>query len=240
MKNFQDDIVKIFNKLKANEYFAFSKYADGEFSILEGRHIDLTNKANGEFKYEPNSNDEFARKCLMDSYTYSHSDYYVGIGCPCCMGEQAFAAMKIMSKQNESNLTWANIFVNANYPYYVKKIIPEYKNHKIILIANYKANINCLPFKVEKHFKVGTNAWKDDISVVDNIKKYITANDIKDCVFLFCAGPLGNILAHKLHEHRKENFYLDVGSTLDPFMGLGGTRGYHIGASTIRKVCVWG
>lgn len=239
MKLFRNDLIKIFNKLKNKENFAFSKYADGELSILDGKHIDLTKKANGEFKYDPSGSDEIYRKLLLNSFKYKHPDYYVGIGCPCCIGSHDFNRMKIMSEQNEDNLTWANIFVNSNYPFYVNNFIKEYSNHDVVLVVNNKADINRLPFKIKKDFRIGTDAWKQNLYLVDEIKDYIEDNRISNHLFLFCAGPFGNILAHQLHNFNKNNTYLDIGSTLDPFLNLGGTRGYHIGAPTINKVCTW-
>ena len=108
MKEFRADLEFIFNKLKNHEHFAFSKYADGEYGILIGSEI-----GNNDFKYNPENTDFYAD--LWDSFTYDHPDYYIGIGCPCCMGDVRFNWMKTECKRPEDHITWANIFVNSNY-----------------------------------------------------------------------------------------------------------------------------
>ena len=64
---------------------------------------------------------------------------------------------------------------------------------------------------------------------------------IRDHLFLFCAGPFGNILTHQLFDYNKENTYIDIGSTLNYFLlgEAGKNRGYLRKESSINKVCVW-
>ena len=238
--NFKDDIKFICDKLKNKNHFAFSKYADGEFKILADQHIDIRAKANGEFKYDPkDSTDSFFRDQLIESFQFNHLNYYVGIGCKCCMGERDFNWMKENSYQEENNLTWANIFVNSNYLYYTKNLIPLYSDYEVVLVCNHKAKLNNLPFNVIKDFRVGTNAYKEDFGLVEELLLWVKQNQIENKLFLFCAGPFGNILTYKLFKHFPQNTYLDVGSTLDPLLQLGQTRGYLKGALTLNKTCIW-
>lgn len=239
-RTFNTDIEIIFNKLKNREHFAFSKYADGEYKILTNQYIDILNKENGEFKYSPNDpTDAFFRDQLIESFQFNHPNYYVGIGCKCCMGEQSFKWMKNNSHQKETNLTWANIFVNSNYSYYQEYIIPLYTNYEVVIVCNHKAKLDNLPFNVIKDFRVGVNAYKKDFNLVEKLLSWTKENKVKDKLFLFCAGPLGNILTHRLFKDFPINTYLDVGSTLDPLLGLGRTRGYLKGSSTLNKTCIW-
>jgi hypothetical protein len=238
--SFRGDIEFIHTKLKNKEKFAFSKYADGEFRILANQHINLLAKANGEFKYDPNDiSDSLYRQELVHSFQYQHQNYYVGIGCKCCMGDTSFNWMKDNSGQPPLNLTWANIFVNGNYKYYQKNIIPLYSNYEVVMVVNHKAKLDSLPFNVIKDFRVGTNAYKEDYNLFKEINYWVNENNIKNKLFLFCAGPYGNILTWKLHQNSQNNTYIDVGSTLDPYLELGKTRGYLKGADTLSKMCIW-
>jgi hypothetical protein len=55
-------------------------------------------------------------------------------------------------------------------------------------------------------------------------------DNIIDSIFLFCCGPFGNIIAHRLTEHNDKNTYLDIGSTLNPYLKSEGfKRDYYIG-----------
>ena len=240
-KTFRGDAEILLHALKNKEHFAFTKSADGEMSIMQGNNIDLLNKCNGEFKFDvSDETDKFYRDKLIEAYQYKDENYFISVGCPCCVGQNNYQWMKQFSNQELTNMTWANIFVNGNYKFYVDNFIPEYKNHKLIVVCNNKAKLeNLFGDELVKDFRVGRNAWKDNYGLIEEIKKYINDNDINDHLFLIGAGPFGNILIYELFKHNKNNTYLDIGSTLDPILGLGGTRGYHVGAPTLNKICKW-
>jgi len=236
-KNFRDDLNIIIEKLKNKEPFAFSKYADGELSILINRSIN-----NGEFWFNPDT-DKTSRENLIKSFKFNNKDYYLGITCPCCIGGRPVHNwMKKNSGQNEEDLTWANIFVNSNHPHYVENMLPEYKKYEVVIVSSGDSNVGTLPFEIKKHFSIGKNAWIDDYGLVEKIKTYIDENNIKGHLFLFCAGPFGNILAHQLFEHCNQNTYIDVGSTLNVMLlgNSGKNRGYLRGGPSLKKVCTWG
>ena len=234
-KNFKSDLSIIVDKLRNREKFSFSKYADGEMAILVDSQI--TN-CDG-WTFLPNEH-KFYRDKLIESFQYQDSNYFVGIGCPCCMGQESFEWMRDNSYQNPSNLTWANIFVNSNFTEYVDKFIPLYNEYDIILVANHRSVVEDLPFDVNRFYGIGDLAWKDDYNLIDRMKEDIDKEDIKDSLFLFCAGPLGNMLSHQLFEHNKNNTYIDIGSTLNVMLGAGKNRGYLNGMETLNKICVWG
>lgn len=231
MKEFHTEIYKLYERLKSRKHFAFSKYADGEWAAMTGRLLN-----NGEFFTQNDEKTKGSIKLLVESFQYKDENYYVGISCPCCQG-MAHYEMKKNSLQEETNLTFANIFVNSNYEFYREKFIPEYKNWKVNLVANECSNISNLPFEVSKFYPIKKNAWVEDLHVIEEIKNMNTENEL----YLFCAGPFGNILAHQLWKHNKKNTYLDIGSTLNPFLETEGfKRGYLYGSEDVNKVCVWG
>lgn len=234
MKTFDNEIKKIFEKLKNGDKFSFSKYADGEWAMMLGKPLN-----NKEFEYT--HNDEFYRQKLIDSYKFKDKNYYLGIACPCCClitphGNEHYD-YKSFSEQDEDHLTFANIFVNSNYEFYKNNFIPEYSKRLIHLVANKNAKIENLPFKVEKFYPVENTAWKHNYNLIDEIKGQI----LNDKLFLFACGPLGNLLAHQLWENNKNNTYMDIGSTLNPWLQSEGfKRDYYIGNAYSRQTCVWG
>lgn len=239
MKTFDGDFYKFINKIQSGEHFSLSRWGDGELMILEDKFIDLRKQKNGEFRYDPEL-DEYkgVRNKLQLSYTSTDDEYYIGVACPCCVGEEKYEYMKRKSHQDEEHLTWANIFVNSNYKLFLTEFVPAMNGRDVVIVANEKADTSKLPFNVEKTYKVGTDAWLNDYSVVDRIK-YEYRNK-KDRIFLFAAGPLANILTYELWFYmNKDNTYIDIGSTLDTQMGMRPTRGYHRGAKTLNKTCIW-
>lgn len=242
MKDFKTDFTKFEEMIKNHEPFAISRNNDGEMIILFDEFIDLRQKLNGEFIYDPKQEQhKFFRDKLMESAQHKGDNYYVGIACRCCVGGEKHERLKNLTGLDDEHLTWGNIFVNSNYPLYVDRIIPSFSDYNVVMVVNNKANIEQLPFakNVVKTFRIGTNAWMNDYSLVDEMKKYVSDNNIENHLFLFAAGPFTNILILETYKESKNNTYLDVGSTLDSMMGLGRTRGYLNGAPTLQKICIW-
>lgn len=235
-KSFRGDLDLIINRLKAKEPFAFSKYADGELSILINKAIN-----NGEFWFVPEE-DHFNREKLIRSFKFNHENYYVGVSCPCCIGGMPVHSwMKKQSGQDEDHLTWANIFVNGNHQHYIDNMMPLYSDYDVVVVSNNNSDISRLPFDVKKHFEIGKNAWVENYSLIDEIKDYIDNEATGGHLFLFCAGPFGNILTHQLFEHNDQNTYIDIGSTLNVFLlgDSGKNRGYLRGERSLQKMCSW-
>jgi hypothetical protein len=134
--------------------------------------------------------------------------------------------MKKESNRDEEHLSWANLFVNSNYKRFREEMIPELKDKKIVIVCNEKSKLESLPFSVVKDFRVGSNCIINNIDLVDEMISYVKENNIKDHIFLFAASSLGNVLIHKLTEVEPRNTYFDVGSTLNPLLGLSIDRGY--------------
>lgn len=229
MKIFDQEIYRIFNLFKKGAPFSFSKYADGEWAIMNNHYLN-----NNEFEIS-NKTPDFFRQKLIESFRFKDPNYYVGISCPCCQGKEAYK-MNIFSDQDQDHLTFANIFVNSNYSIYKDTFLKEYGNHDVHLIANKNSKIENLPFKIEKFYPIGFSAWVNDYKLIEEIKQ----QNISNKLFLFCAGPFGNLLAHQLHESNKRNIYLDIGSTLNPWLQSEGfKRDYYNNGYFSERKCVW-
>jgi len=104
MKSFLTDLQIFENKLNNHEHFSFARYGDGEMFIMQNRFIDILHKENGEFKFDPNEiTDQKYRHDLINSFINKSENYYIGVGCPCCVGINNFTWMKKASNQNEKN-----------------------------------------------------------------------------------------------------------------------------------------
>tara|TARA_R110002020_G_scaffold302749_1_gene518155 strand:- start:230 stop:598 length:369 start_codon:yes stop_codon:yes gene_type:complete len=120
-------------------------------------------------------------------------------------------------------------------------MVPEYCKRPVVLISNSDSNLEKLPFDIQHHFMIGKNAWVDNHNLINEIKTYIEKDNVENTLFLFCAGPFGNLLVHQLFEFNQENTYIDIGSTLNPLLlGESGlNRGYLRGNESITKFCIW-
>lgn len=237
-KLFRRDITLFRNKLINKENFTFSKYADGEWAVIKNSAIN-----NKEFWFDPNNDkDQLKRQALIESFKYKHPNYYVGISCPCCQGVETFNEMMSFSEQNDDHLTWANLWVNSNYKYYVSNILPLYKDRNVVLFCNENGRIDKLPFRPYVVVPLKNNAWEYNWDLVDDSKKLVSTMPEKNMLFLFCCGPFGNILCHQLTEYDNQHTYLDIGSTLNPFLGSAGfERHYYMGNNVFSNLtCSWG
>jgi len=241
-KQFAGDL-RFFNlKLKNKENFSLVRFGDGEMDVINGKKIDLYHKCNGEHRYIPgNEEDEEKRKILTESLLYTDKKYFVGLPCRCCVGDDKCDRLRGQSKQDVKQLTWANIFVNANYKLFKKYTVPLFDTRIVNIVCHNKAQVKNLPFAIKQAFRVGANAWSNDFEkCLVQIKEYIEHDEIKNEVFIFCAGVLSNMLIYELSKTYPSNTYLDLGSVFDDIMGLGKTRKYLSGRrKQLNKVCVW-
>lgn len=231
MKSFRDDIEFILNKLKNRESFSFSKFADGEYKVLRNERITNCDR----WTFNPTIHKQ-EHQYLLDSYQYKHEDYYVGLSCPCCQPIDHINWMR--NNVRTQNVTWANIFVNGNYEFFKQNFFTEFDkwNGNVTIVANEAGLNKKLPFQINHYLPIQIGAWfRPQLDHILTIlrEQAVTSNGQ---LFLFSAGPLGNILAHQLHLVNKNNTYLDIGSTINPWI-TGNNRGYL--QNNTNKVCIW-
>jgi hypothetical protein len=236
-KNYRDDIKVLETAIKNNENISFAKFCDGEWSVICNKKIN-----NKEFWFDPdNKNDQLKRQALIDSFQYKNPRYFVGITCVNIFGLDIHLQMTALSGQDQDHLTWADIWVNSNYRYYLSNILPIYKKRDVVLFCNENSNIEKLPFRPYLTIPLKNNAWEYNWDLVDRVKDIISAIPSKDMLFLFCCGPFGNILCHELTKFDERHTYLDIGSTLNPFLGSAGfERDYYMGNNYFSNMTgVW-
>ncbi len=238
---FKQDFKKILLKLKNSENFAFTRFSDGEICIMQNKELKLANNhvVMGETKYnfgyssddhkhfEPDKH-SFLKDKLIEAYTFKKENYFVGgicEGCTCASEEFAPWMHKLYGKLDK-NLTSTNLLVNSNYGIFVKYFIPTLEKRKIVFICSENANLTETKFNIVKDFRVGKNCIVNDHHLVDEIKNWISENDIQNHVFLFSASSLSEVLIHELYKDYDKNTYIDVGTTLHPFIGLSIERDY--------------
>lgn len=225
-------------RLKERRPFAFSRFGEGELRILTGEL-----RRYPEFRFDPTDPAYvFLRERLMDSFRYRSGNYLVGIPCPQCVGEEKFLWAKRTSGQAESQLTWATLFANSNFGYFADEVVPLFAQYTVFLVCHKSADVKALPFAVAREWRVENNAWRTDYNLWHRVAEFTARKNVRGALFLLCAGPFANILAHQLHMRAPENTYIDVGSTLDPYLfgAKGLTRRYLKGDMRfLTRTCTW-
>jgi len=217
-KNYREDIKIIHAAIENKEPITISKFCDGELAVLLNQPID-----NKEFSFDPSdAKDQHKREKLLEAFTYNNSSYFVGITCVDVFGVETHRKMKNLCKLPEERLTWADIWVNSNYYYFVNKIVPLFANRTVILFANKYGKFENLPFMPYAIFPVEHNAWEYNWDYIEASKFLIQnlnkTHGAKNLLTLFCCGPFGNVLAYELTKDCPNNTYLDIGSTLNPWL----------------------
>lgn len=239
MKDFKTDFIKILEKYRREENFSFTRFSDGELFVMQNKRLILSqnkvvvgsevlnfgyNKEDHK-DFDPEKHGFFSQK-LMESFQHIQDDYFVGISCPCCVSKADNAWMLENHKNDEKFLTWSNLFVNANYPLFLKFFLPEFKKRKIVMVCNQNADLSGLPFDVVKDFRIGPNCLIDNFDLAEEIRQWISSEKIQDHTFLLCASSLSNIIAHVCFSENCNNTFLDTGTTLNKFMKMDIARDY--------------
>lgn len=263
-KDFEADLFIIRDLLDRGEPFAFSRFSDGEVFMLQGMEIQLaqdfsivgphfnagTHYAQDDWKHYQPSEHEFFRQKLEDSLRFRKDNYYKGLSCRCCIGGggeegQRFFdyQLSIVGEGDEHNLTWANLLINSNYLLYLDNIVPILQRKRVVMVVNELADTRPLGMDIRMHFRIGPNCIVNNYGVIDEIKEYISREKIDDHVFLVAASSLTNMINHQAFSEFDGNTFIDIGSSLNPFMpGINSRRGYMdqvFGGARETRKCIW-
>ncbi len=238
---FKKDFFDMLTRLRNGENFAYCRFSDGEICIMKNEELKLSDNhvVMGDKRYsfgyssddhkhfEPEKH-QFLREALIDAYKYKADNYFVGgicQGCTCASSHYA-DWMHNLYGSIDNNLTSANLLVNSNYPLFVNNFIPVLKNRKLVFICSENADLEQSEFEYIKDFRVGKNCIVNDHYLASEIKSWIKSEKIKNHVFLFSASSLSEVLIYELYKENKNNTYIDIGTTLHPYIGLDIQRDY--------------
>ena len=256
-KDFRQHFVMFSEKIRAKENFAFSRYSDGELYILQNRELKLDQgliqigdeKQGGvyqpaDFKHFDPKEHGFYQQKLIDAFKHRQVGYYKGLTCSCCIGKKDFDWQIDLHGGDDESLTWANLWVNGNYPAFITHTLPIFYNRDCVFVGHTDADITKFPFFV-KDFRVGYNAMINDYGKIEDIKKWIGDNNIKNHVFLFSASTFTNLAIYELFREFPDNTYVDIGTCLTPMMNMPIERDYlkrywfYAGGGDLQKICRW-
>jgi hypothetical protein len=197
--------------------FALARFADGELAICKGRSVegaDGWNYAGGASAF---------RDALLAALHYRAPDYYLGLSDGCC---DAAAKQWYLSQINVplEQVTFSNIFVNANYRRFVAKVDLD----EFMVVA-----------------PEGGDLWvpQDAMNCDFDIDGLVTRLLDSDRPILVSAGPAACVIVHKYWLRAspdRRRSIIDVGSAIDELTKGRKTRQYQVpGTRTAELVCRW-
>jgi hypothetical protein len=221
----------IWKKLENGENITVLRYGDGERAIMTGQRI-----AAQEGWASPNYVSKLG-KDLLSSLEINDGSVYYAISCPCCDNP---AYYWYSTRIANSNITFANIWVNANYPKFIKSF--EKLDREAVVVANYRAEGKQIGnLKILKHYSISDDCfdfWENQGDrLLENIKNDF--GDKKDLLFVISAGPMSEPIIAELFKNNPDNCYIDFGSSIDRYYRDEQTRPYEDKRSVYAKRNCW-
>lgn len=223
----QKDFYEALTKIKELDSYAISRCADGEAAVLKNETVG--NKDG--WLYKKNKNLVF-RSDLRKSLTSKDNNFVYGISSR-NVDEKNYLFLKRFVRQDLRDVTFSDIWVNANYDLFNELFLPTLNQTKknITFITNPKATFTVLKqsISIKEVVPIKGNCvtyWEKNreyFKALLDLKASLNDNEI----FLVAAGPLTNIIIYEMWCINCNNIYLDIGSTLDPIIFKRLSRNYH-------------
>lgn len=208
------------DKLRKKEPFAIMRYGDGEKYILDDRTIQVGTCDN--WKYTSGSK---MHKQLLKTLKMTNTNVYYGVsGLSDCPETYKYYYNTIL---NKSNITYANIFVNQNYPKLVE-FLKSFEAGCVLISCNRPETGKIGAVSVIEHVPISdklVNDWDARCDEYLSIMKTLAAR-YNRTLFFVSAGPLSEVFIQTMYELNPDNTYVDVGSAIDEFTKGVVTRPY--------------
>lgn len=223
-KDFTEEFNRMWNKILSKTPMAYTRYADGEVALMQGRKVNHESQA---FRVDRWSSmgDGITEigKDLLETLNHTDPEYYYAISCKCCdPNGQKWLLDNI--KQKEENITYSNLWINSNYKLFMNAV--GQLSEQVYLISNKRGAEGMYPFDVCGFYGVDDECVKLWSSQKSKIISDMTsiAKEHNNTLYFISAGPLSELLIHHLWLSNPNNRYIDVGSAIDEFVHLTKTR----------------
>jgi hypothetical protein len=225
MEKFSSDFSRFWELINTNINFAFARYADGEVMLMKGQAITDGTQASSIDKWKSPNRLTKVGEQLLETLNHVEDNYFYAIS-SITDNVNDYTFLKNNINQKEDNLTFVNLWINANYNLMVKNLCSN--KREVILICNKDAKKENFPFNVIDITPFPNdciNFWEEnDKSFIDEItKKYSSLNNQ---LFFISCGPISEIIIDVLYKANPNNTYVDVGSSIDEFVHGYKTRPY--------------
>jgi len=214
----------------------FSRFSDGELFMMLGKSIRLTpsgawidGKQVNTQRYEdhdcktfyPNSDMAISNE-LIQAVGHTSPGYVAGLPLPCCIGQDMSTELNRVIGQAPVLWSTANLFINANYPFFIESVLPIILSRPVVLIANYRANTAVIPNLVG-HIPLGDDCkpYIDGYTMqIEALVSSMSQADRHDSVFLFAGSYISNLLIYRATKKWNDLTLLDIGTSLHPLLRL--------------------
>ena len=239
-KHFSTHLLAIDKLLENGANFAFNRISDGELFMLLGRSIELSDNGasiNG-FKvntqkfsrwdtksFEPKQ-DHYVRSELLKALKHSSENYIIGLPCPCCAEDQY---VKLCREHSGGSITtWANLLLNGNYSHFIDVTLNLILSRPVMAAINLESDTTlfniCPSFEL---FEIPNGVIQ---LAEDTCNRFLDkCASLEDgTVVLVSASAVAKIMIYKGNKIFPNLTFMDIGTTLNPYLRLGLGRDYLI------------
>lgn len=226
----RDEYNKLFDMILSGENITILRYGDGERAIMTGDEVVAQ-------EGWVSSGESSLGCALRESLKLADSRVYYGISCPCC---DRAAYYWYSSRIKDSNITFANLFVNANYSFFKNDFLKLKRD--AVVIANHRGmNHQIGNLNVLKYYPVGDNCiecWESECEslVQQVIDDFGNRNDL---LYVVSAGPMAEPIIDRLFRNNPNNCYIDFGSSIDLYIHGVDSRPYAQADTVFSKRNCW-
>jgi hypothetical protein len=213
MENSIQHLIYFLRKIFIKEPIAIIRPCDGEYLIMKNNYF--SNTDNWTFKGGILREDLLNIKKTIKNL----NNIFVGIPCPECQGFEMFKNMIEILELQPNQITYANIFCNRNWNYFINFLTSSFIPFNYIgPTQSFKNVINIKNILTIDPLLVDNWDTKRDSFITELfewISLQISNNQPK--LFLFAAGPITKVVIPMLYSKFSDCQFIDVGSSLDFF-----------------------
>lgn len=204
-----NQLFEICEKLRDNTPFAFSRWGDGEWIAVSKTYTEDKNK---------NANKSIYHESLgtrLKEIISEEKDYYIGhMKMP--IADPYGNSLEHLKHEYPQNYINSDLLHGMSWKQGLSYIYELLDQIHVVYVGG--EHLKQLPFVNEFIEIPASNVWENYDETLAYIKQYINNNQHK--TFLFSAGMATNVFVDDLWNFNKNNTYMDVGSTFDPYVGV--------------------
>ncbi|WP_320675945.1 hypothetical protein [Prochlorococcus sp. MIT 1300] len=236
-KNFQAHLRELNRLIELKVPFAFNRISDGELFMMDGLGIDLAADgakiagkkvnlqkfASWDHKtFNPNTDHQIA-KGLHNALKCRMKNYIIGLPCPCCCDPNKVAQIR---RETNSIQSWANLLVNHNYKGFIETSLPLILDRDVLIAINEHADITLFSTCPSVKWVPVPNGVLQKIDPFREKFLHECSLAKPGSLVLIGASAAAKILIHEGFKHFPWLSFIDIGTTLNPFLKLGLGRDY--------------
>lgn len=220
--------------------FTFIRFSDGEMEIIFNTKL-VISEGSVEWRGKKNAanypafdnksfipeRDAVFRKDLVEAAHFKSPHFLKGIRTRGTFGLRDKTKMIELNSGSLDGLTFSDLLINENWKLFLDKAVPLLTARRnVTFFGNYRAKPELLGANI-RHIKIGDDFIPDYEAVLEAAMAKLISLPLGSTV-ISSASSLSNILGHKLFIVRPDLTFIDVGTALNPFIGLDdGLREYH-------------